>query len=33
MEFVNEALPRSAIEDTSAIGRWLFQTYSESDPA
>ncbi|MEM6839774.1 MAG: Uma2 family endonuclease [Cyanobacteria bacterium P01_C01_bin.120] len=28
---VNKALQRSTTEDTSAIGRWLFRTYSESD--
>lgn len=30
MALVNEALQRSTTEDTSAVGRWLFQTYRES---
>ena len=28
MALVREALQRSAAEDTSAIGRWLLQTYN-----
>ncbi|MGF1535335.1 MAG: Uma2 family endonuclease [Elainellaceae cyanobacterium] len=29
MALVSEALQRSATENTSAIGRWLLQTYNE----